>query len=83
MSSALDGFRQDQELSVIKNPFLKDSIHSVSMHMSTGYKGDKDWWGHVCFKNETTEGKVSAKDCDTFEELIAQIKQILDSVNDK
>lgn len=75
---------EKHELSVIKDPFLTENIETIAMYMSTEtFSKNKYWWGHVTFKNGNTTGKQDVRNCDSFEKLLAGIKQVLNSVKDK
>lgn len=71
------------EISVIKDPFDKELIEGVQIIYMTNLFGKKYWFAIVEFKNGHTTGKQRTPDCDTFEEVYAQLKLILDSVRNK
>lgn len=70
------------ELLVIKDPFNKDGIHEMFIHY-TSWMDKKYWWAQAKFKNGNTEGLQKTPDCDTFDEVIAHVKTILNSVENK
>jgi hypothetical protein len=47
---------QENQLSVISDPFKKDCVNNIFMMMHTGYKGNTYWFGKVKFVNGKTEG---------------------------
>lgn len=75
------GKEEETRVSIIKDPFTKEKITSFSMNMSTSYRGNKYFWGHVKFKNGNTEGTQNTQDHETFESLYLEIKQIFESIN--
>lgn len=77
----LDQFKkaeQNNMPSVIKNPFSKDSITEIHLHFYTRYK--PHWSGSVVFKNGLTSGRQELRETDDFENIIAQIREIGDSL---
>lgn len=70
------------ELSVIKDPFNKDCVGDIAIHYTSTF-GKPYWWARVEFKNDNTKGEQRTPNCGTFEEIVAQVKIILDSVRDK
>lgn len=70
------------ELSVIKDPFLKDCLDEVSIYYRT-WCGRKYWYAVVEFKNGNTKGEQKTPEVDTFEDVIYQLKTILNSIQQK
>jgi hypothetical protein len=71
-----------KEISVIKDPFLKDCVTDISIRYSTSFNRC-EWSGNVEFKNGNTEGKQSIPRCATIEEAITNLKIILDTIKSK
>ena len=69
------------ELSVIKDPFGKDHVGDIIIHYRSTCIDKPYWVGSVEFRNGNTKGEQRTPHCDTFEELVAAMKQIMDSVN--
>jgi hypothetical protein len=69
-----------KEISVIKDPFQKNCIGDMSIRR-TSWGNKFYWYATVEFKNGSTKGEQKTPDCETFEEVIAHVKQILNSVN--
>lgn len=74
--------KESKELSVIKDPFVKDSVGDIIIHRVTGW-GDVYWRARVKFTNGNTSGEQETPKCNTYEEVIIHLKQILDSVKNK
>lgn len=77
-STALFGEAGGQAISVISDPFKNDCLTSVWMHFTNG-----GWGGWVEFRNGNTLGKQQAPECRTFDELLAAMRTIADSVKNK
>jgi hypothetical protein len=71
-----------KEVSVIKDPFKKDGLSGISIQYIT-WALKPYWWAKVEFKNGNTSGDQRTPNCDTFEEVIIALKQILNSVENK
>ena len=73
--------KEEEKLSIIKDPFSKDCIVAFDLNMMTSFfSGKKLFYGSVSFKNGDTEGKHKTKDHDNFESLYLEMKQIIESV---
>lgn len=69
-----------KEISVIKDPFNKDCIGDIAINYTTSF-GSRYWYARIQFKNGNTSGEQRTPNCETFEEVVAQIKIILNSIN--
>lgn len=69
-----------KELSVIKDPFNKQGVADISIRR-TSWGSSWFWYGCVEFQNGNTKGEQRTPHCNTFEEVLSQVKIILDSVN--
>lgn len=71
-------------ISVIKDPFLESNIRGISIR----YNGDTVfnkpyWYVLVEFKNGNTKGEQTSPHRESMEEVLHDLKQILDSVKNK
>lgn len=71
-----------KSISVIKDPFQTNCITNVSINFTNGISTPY-WYGYVKFKNGNTEGEQRTNRTQSFEEIVAEIKQILNSINNK
>lgn len=71
---------QENQLSVINDPFKKDCVRNILMAMHTSYNGNTYWYGKVKFVNGKTEGEHRTSDHDTFEAMYVELKQVLESI---
>ena len=60
---------------IIKDPFKQDLITNIGL-----YWRKAGWWGYIEFKNGKTESKQNLVESETLEEMVAQIKAIVDSL---
>lgn len=65
---------------VIKDPFKKNTIEGISVHVSKNFHGKYYAWGYVEFQNGMTKGKQEFKG-DTFDDVMSQIKAMLDNLD--
>jgi hypothetical protein len=73
---------QGSLLSTLKDPFIKDSISGITIRYTTA--GRKPYWyALVEFKNGNTSGEQRLGECDTFEEIVLQVKLLLDELKNK
>lgn len=71
-------------LSVIVDPFLKDSIESLSInYRKNSFSKDTYWYANVVFQNGRTKGEQRLGNCETFEEIVIQVKHLLNELNNK
>jgi len=70
-----------KEISVIKDPFKKDCVTEVNIFFRIGWNGEHRWTGSVGFVNGNTAGRQDIPVSPTFEEAVANMKTILNSVN--
>lgn len=80
MTEILIGSITGKEISVIKDPFQKDCVGDIMIHYTTSFN-TVYWYATVEFKNGNTTGKQKTPQCQTFEEVVTHLKQILNSVN--
>lgn len=73
------GESNNHTLSIIKDPFLKDCVGNIGINRSS-WGGKYYWWGRVEFINGNTKGEQKTPDCETFEEVLSAVKQILNSI---
>ena len=70
-------------VSVIKDPFIQEKIVGISIR----YNGDgypkPYWYARVEFKNSNTKGEQMSPYRDSMEEVLLDLKQIMDSVKNK
>ena len=71
-------------VSVIKDPFLESKIKGITIR----YNGDAIfskpyWYVSIDFQNGYTKGKQSSPHRESMEEVLIDLKQILDSVKNK
>lgn len=71
-----------KEISVIKDPFIKDGVRGIWIRYSTNFN-NPHWNASVEFTNGNTKGEQNTPDCKTFEEVIICLKQILNEVERK
>jgi len=71
-------------LSVIVDPFLSDSLESLSIYYrKSPFSGSTYWYANVVFQNGKTKGEQKLGNCDTFEEIVIQVRQLLDELKNK
>lgn len=75
---------ESRSISVIKDPFQTNCITNVSINYSDGGGfATPYWYGFVKFKNGNTEGEQRTNKTQSFEEIVVEIRQILNSLNTK
>ena len=82
MDSILNMFSNKKSLSILKDPFNKSCIESVSLRM---YKGSFAPYkvrisGEVCFQNGATCGEQKFT-ADSLEILLIKVKDFIDSLD--
>lgn len=71
-------------LSIIVDPFLKDSIESLSInYRKNSFSNNTYWYANVVFQNGRTKGEQRLDNCETFEEIVIQVKHLLNELNKK
>jgi hypothetical protein len=70
-------------ISVIKDPFQTNCITNVGIHFSNSGYSKPYWYGYVKFKNGNTQGEQTTNQTQSFEEIVVEIRQILNSINQK
>lgn len=71
----------EEQVSIIMNPFQTDCVTNISINFTNSVLGNPYWYGYVKFKNGNTEGEQRTSKHQTFEEVVVEVKQILDSLN--
>ncbi len=72
---------KQNELSVFKDPFDKANIEEIHIWYNRELFTKKYVWeGRVKFTNGLTKGEQSTPSCDSWESLVAHMKQIYDSL---
>jgi hypothetical protein len=75
---------EENGLSVIVDPFLSDSLESLSINYRKNLFSKKTYWyANVVFQNGRTKGEQRLGECETFEEIVAQVKQLLNEIKNK
>lgn len=71
-------------LSVIVDPFLSDSLERLSINYSKSSFSNKSYWyANVVFQNGNTKGEQRLGNCETFEEIVIQVKHLLNEIKNK
>jgi hypothetical protein len=72
-------------VSVIKDPFIQENIKGITIRYNgdTLYNQKPYWYVKVEFRNGNTKGEQSYPHRDSMEEVLLDLKQIMDSVNNK
>lgn len=70
-------------MSIILDPFQTDCVTNVGIHFNNSGITNPYWYGYVKFKNGNTEGEQRTNKTKTFEEIVVEIRQILNSLNQK
>lgn len=82
MSNLIGDIPASNVLSVIKDPFVKDGLKQIHIHYWGDYK-TPHWDAKIEFKNGLTAGEQKTPECKTFEEVMAHVKQILESIKNR
>lgn len=76
--------KTDNQISLIVDPFVKDSLKSVSINYNkSSFTNSTYWYARLVFENGPTTGEQRVENCATFEEIVAKVKSILDEVKNK
>lgn len=71
-------------LSVIVDPFLSDSLESLSInYRKSSFSKNPYWYANVVFQNGRTKGEQRLGECETFEEIVIQVKHLLNEIKNK
>lgn len=71
-------------ISVIKDPFQTNCITNVAIHYSSGSGYVQPYWyGYVKFKNGNTFGEQNTSHVSSFEEIVVEMRQILNSITNE
>lgn len=75
---------ENNRLSIIVDPFTQDSLESVSInYRKNPFSNECYWYGVVKFKNGNTAGEQRLGNCQTFEEIVLQVKNLLNEIKSK
>jgi hypothetical protein len=74
---------QARSISVIKDPFATEHITNVMISYNNNGYTNPYWYGRVVFTNGKTSGEQKTNDVQSFEEIVVEIRQILNSLNHK
>lgn len=75
---------ENNGLSIIVDPFTQDSLESVSINYKKNLFSNKCYWyAYVKFQNGKTIGEQRLGDCETFEEIVLQVKNLLNEIKSK
>ena len=72
-------------VSVIKDPFLESNIKGITIRYTGNviFGGKPYWYVSVDFQNGNTKGEQNSPHRESMEEVLHDLKQILDSVKNK
>lgn len=70
-------------ISVIKDPFIQEKIVGISIRYEGGGYPKPYWYTKVEFANGNTKGEQRSPYRESMEEVLIDLKQIMDSVNNK
>lgn len=74
----------NNEISVFKDPFQQNCIDEITIsYRRPIFATSHVWSGRVDFKNGLTTGTQKTPECNTWDELMIQMKQIYQSLNVK
>jgi hypothetical protein len=75
---------EENGLSVIVDPFLSDSLESLSInYRKNSFSKETYWYANVVFQNGRTKGEQRLGNCETFEEIVVQVKHLLNEIKNK
>lgn len=75
---------QAKSISVIKDPFSNEYITNINISYSNGqFTSRPYWWGRIAFTNGKTSGEQRTNNVETFEEIVVEMRQIINSLNQK
>lgn len=70
------------KISIIKDPFDLDCIDRIIIAYHKGFSNSY-WYGDISFKKGLTAGNQQTENCADFESVVAKVKAILESINNK
>ena len=71
-------------VSVIKDPFIQEKIKGIIIRYNATWFNQKPYWNvRVEFENGNTKGEQCSPHRESMEEVLVDLKQILDSVKNK
>jgi hypothetical protein len=75
---------EENGLSVIVDPFVSDSLESLSIHYrKNSFSKDTYWYANVVFQNGKTKGEQRLGNCENFEDILFQVKNLLNEIKNK
>ena len=75
---------EDNGLSIVVDPFNQHSLEAISInYRKNTFNDDCYWYGVVKFKNGNTAGEQRLGNCQTFEEIVLQVKNLLNEIKSK
>lgn len=75
---------ENNRLSIIVDPFTQDSLESVSInYRKNPFSNECYWYSNVKFQNGKTIGEQRLGNCETFEEIVLQVKNLLNEIKSK
>lgn len=73
-----------KEISVINDPFQTNCITNIWISFNNhNFLSKPHWNAKVSFMNGKTSGEQKTNNVDSFEEIVVEVKQILNSINKK
>jgi hypothetical protein len=77
--------KKDKTISVIKDPFVQENIKGIIIRYNgdTWFNQKPYWYATVEFANGNTKGEQCSPYRDSMEEVLLDLKQIMDSVKNK
>jgi len=74
---------QAKSISVIKDPFSTECITNINISYHNSGFSNPYWWGRVVFTNGKTSGEQRTNNVESFEDIVVEMRQILNSLNNK
>lgn len=75
---------ENNGLSIIVDPFNQHSLEGISInYRKSSFTDDCYWYSVVKFKNGNTNGEQRLGNCETFDEIVLQVKNLLDEIKRK
>lgn len=74
---------QSRGISIINDPFKPNCITNIWISYHNSGFGNPHWSGKVTFVNGKTTGEQKTNNVRNFEQVVVEMKQILDSINNK
>ena len=81
MSDIVEQLKASTSMSILKDPFKMDKVHSVSINISTNtFSGEKYCWANVKFKNGNTEGQQNFGNTTDFNGLVREVQLFIETL---